>query len=94
MPDYMDSFNSPTSSHILDYELWYALSVDVSEPLNIDVAAPSALRVTVRQSHPLLLSLARLAEGRLSDAGGDRRSLASSFYIESHYPLYMEDMSW
>ncbi len=94
VPDYMDSFNSPTSSHILDYELWDALSVDVSEPLNIDGVTPSALRVTVRQRHPLLLSLARLAEGALSDAGGDRLSLASSFEIESHHSLYLEDMNW
>ena len=94
VPDYMDSINSPTSTHILDYELWDALSVDVDEPLNIDGATPAALRVTVRQSHPLLLSLARLAEGELADADGDRLSLESSFNIESHYPLYLEDMNW
>ncbi|MDD4101619.1 MAG: hypothetical protein PHU80_03190 [Kiritimatiellae bacterium] len=94
VPDYMDSLNSPTSNHILDYELWDALSVDISESLNIDGAAPARLDVTVRQRHPLLISLARLAEGELGDAGGDRLSLESSFHIESHYPLYMEDMNW
>ncbi len=94
VPDYMDSLNSPTSSQILDYELWDAISVDINESLNIDGAAPACLGVTVRQRHPLLISLEHLFEGELQDAGGDRLSLESSFQIESHYPLYMEDMNW
>ncbi|MDD4621982.1 MAG: TadE/TadG family type IV pilus assembly protein [Kiritimatiellae bacterium] len=94
VPDYMDSLNGPTSRNILDYERWDALAVELTESLNIDGAAPAGLSVTVRQRHPLLLSLARLFEGEMQDADGERLSLKSSFHIESHYPLYMEDMNW
>lgn len=94
IPDYMDSINNPTAENLLDYELWDALSVDIDEPLNLDGAAAGSLRVTVRQRHPLLISLSSLAEGELRDAQGEDLALEGFFSIESHYPLYLEDMTW
>lgn len=94
IPDYMDSVNDPTAANILDYELWDALAVDIDEPLNLDGAAAGRLRVTVRQRHPLLLALGPLAEGELRDAQGEDLALEGFFSIESHYPLYLEDMNW
>ena len=94
IPDYMDSLNHPTAGNILDYELWDALSVNIDEPLDLDGATPTTLRVTVRQRHPLLISLAPLAEGELRDAQGEDIALEDFYKIESHYPLYLEDMNW
>ena len=94
IPDYMDSINDPTAQNILDYELWDALSVDIEEPLNLDGDSPGKLRVTVRQRHPLLIALGPLAEGELRDAQGEDLALEGFFSIESHYPLYLEDMNW
>ncbi len=94
IPDYMESINNPTAENILDYELWDALSVDIDEPPNLDGTAPGILSVTVRLRHPLLISLASLAEGDLRDAQDERIALEGFFDIESHYPLYLEDMKW
>jgi hypothetical protein len=94
IPDYMDSINNPTSENILDYELWDALSVDIDEPLDLDGTTPGTLRVTVRQRHPLLVALAPLLEGELRDAQGEDIALEGFYKIESHYPLYLEDMNW
>ncbi|MDD4018438.1 MAG: hypothetical protein PHV28_10900 [Kiritimatiellae bacterium] len=94
IPDYMDSNNAPTAANLLDYELWDALSVDIDEPLDLDGTTPGTLRVTVRQRHPLLLASAPLAEGELRDAQGEDVALEGFFSIESHYPLYLEDMNW
>ena len=94
IPDYMDSVNHPTAENILDYELWDALSVDLEEPLNLDGTTPGKLLVTVRQRHPLLIALGPLAEGELRDAQGEDLALEGLFSIESHYPLYLEDMNW
>ena len=93
-PDYMDSDNDPTAENILDYELWDALRVDIEEPLNIDGTTPGTLLVTVRQRHPLLLALEPLADGELRDAQGEDFAIEGLFSIESHYPLYLEDMNW
>lgn len=95
VPEYMASDNSPTAEHILDYELWDALDVRIDEPFSLDGALPGVLRVTVRQEHPLLIGLAPLAEGELRDAEpGESLALSGFFSIESHYPLYMEDLNW
>ncbi len=94
VPDYMDSVNNPTAENLLNYELWDALSVDIKESLDLDGTTPGTLRVTVRQRHPLLTSLAALAEGELRDAQGEDVALEGFFSIESHYPLYIEDMNW
>lgn len=94
VPDYMDSINEPTGEQILDYELWDALSLDLDEPLNPDGTSPGTLTVTVRQRHPLLLALGPLVEGELRDAQGDDFAIQGFFSIESHYPLYMENMNW
>lgn len=94
IPDYMDSGNAPTAANLLDYELWDALSVDIDEPLDLDGTTPGTLRVTVRQRHPLLLASGPLAEGELRDAQGEGVALEGFFSIESHYPLYLEDMNW
>jgi hypothetical protein len=94
VPDYMDSINEPTGEQILDYELWDTLSLDVDEPLNPDGTTPGILTVTVRQRHPLLIALAPLAEGELRDAPGQSFAIQGLFSIESHYPLYMENMNW
>jgi hypothetical protein len=94
IPDYMDSVNRPTAENILNYELWEALSVNLDEPINLDGATPGFLTATVRQRHPLLVAFASLAEGELSNDPGGNISLEGSFSIESHYPLYLEDMNW
>lgn len=94
IPDYMDSINNPTAENLLNYELWDALSVTIDEPLSIDGTTPGTLRVTVRQRHPLLVALAPLAEGELRDAQGEDLALEGFFKIESHYPLYLEDLNW
>ena len=94
IPDYMDSINDPTAENLLDYELWDAMTVDLDEPLNLDGTTPGTLRVTVRQRHPLLLALEPLAEGELREAQGEDIGLSGFFSIESHFPLYLEDMNW
>jgi len=94
IPDYMDSINDPTADNLLDYELWDALTVDIDEPINLNGTTPGTLRVTVRQRHPLLIALAPLAEGELRDAQGEDIGIEGFFSIESHYPLYLEDMNW
>jgi hypothetical protein len=95
VPDYMDSINNPTAGHILDYELWDALSVDIAEPMDLGGGTPGTLTVALRQRHPLLVALGPLARGELRGAGEDEGFTLGGFYtIESHYPLYMEDMNW
>ncbi len=95
IPDYMDSVNNPTAENLLNYELWDALSVDIDEQLNLDGATPGILRVNVRQRHPLLIALAPLAEGDLRNAEeGESVAIEGFFTIESHYPLYLEDLNW
>lgn len=94
VPEYMESVNSPTAGHILDYELWGALDVEIGEALSIRGDAPGLLRVGVRQRHPLLYSLGALYEGELRRSEGEYADLYSTFEIENHYPLYMEDMHW
>lgn len=94
VPDYMDSVNNPTGANILDYELWDALEVRIDEPFDLDGTTPGTLGVQVRQRHPLLIAVAPLFEGELRDAQGDDFALAGEYWIESHYPLYLEDMNW
>ena len=96
LPDYMDSENDPTASNILDYELWDTLSIVTDEQPNLDGTTPGRLQVTVKQYHPLLISLAPMAEGELRDAEQNKETLAlEGFYvIESHYPLYLQDANW
>ena len=95
IPDYMDSDNDATAEYLLDYELWDALSVDIEEPMDVGGLTPGILTVNLRQRHPLLLALGPLAEGELREAGEDEEFALGAFYsIESHYPLYMEDMNW
>lgn len=98
VPDYMDSINNPTAGHILDYELWDTLSIDIRESMNISGDNPSTLTVGVRQRYPLLISLESLFMGDLRNAEDgnhqERFSLGGLYTIENHYPLYMEDMNW
>jgi Flp pilus assembly protein TadG len=94
IPDYMDSINNPTAENLLDYELWEDLAVTTDESLNLDGSTPSTLTVTVRQRHPLLVALGPLAEGELGDAQGQDLAIEGFYKIESHYPLYLEDMNW
>ncbi len=95
VPDYMASINHPTANHILDYELWDELSVDIDESMNISGENPDTLTVRLRQRHPLLLQLGPLSQGiQQSAEEHDRFTLGGLYEIESHYPLYMEDMNW
>jgi hypothetical protein len=95
VPDYMDSVNRPTGNHILDYELWDTLSVTMQEPMNVGGDTPGIITVAVRQRHPLLVSLRPLLEGELRSAESDEDfALGGLYSVESHYPLYMEDMNW
>jgi hypothetical protein len=69
--------------------------VDIEEPLNAGGLTPGTLTVNLRQRHPLLIALGPLAEGELRDAGEEEALAIGAFYsLESHYPLYMEDMNW
>jgi len=94
IPDYMDSENSPTSEEILNYERWRSLTVSVDEPLDFDGTSPGQLSVTVRQGQPLLISLLALSQGELRATDGDEMRVRGAYSIESHYPLYMENMNW
>ena len=95
VPDYMDSDNDATAEYLLNYELWDALSVDIREPMDVGGITPGILTVNLYQRHPLLIALEPLARGELRDAGEDDELALGAFYsIESHYPLYMEDMNW
>ncbi len=94
VPDFMDSVNHPTSEEILNYELWDDTYVDLDEPLSLDGESGGTLKVTVRQHHPLFVSLSAMADGELRDADGETLLLEGFYSIESHYPLYMEDMNW
>ena len=89
-----EGINVPTAENILDYELWDALTVDIEEPLDLDGTTPGTLGVQVRQRHPLLIALAPLLDGELRDAQGEDLALAGEYWIESHYPLYMENLNW
>lgn len=95
VPDYMGSINYPRGEQILDYELWPTLQVDIEEAGGWGGENASALTVTVRQRIPLLLSLSPLAEGEVRGAmEHERFGLSGVYSIESHYPLYLEDMNW
>jgi hypothetical protein len=95
IPDYMDSVNDATGTHLLDYELWDKLTVDIDDPPDIDGETPGTLTVHLRQRHPLLIALAPLAEGEGVSAQADDDIALGGFYtIEGHYPLYLEDMNW
>ena len=91
---YMISVNRPTAENILNYELWESLSVNLDEPITFDGTTPGFLTATVRQRHPLLIALASLAESELGGVTNSNIALEGSFSIESHYPLYMEDLNW
>ncbi len=87
--------NDATAEYLLDYELWDALSVNIEEPMDVGGLTPGILTVNLRQRHPLLIALEPLARGELRDADEDDEFALGAFYsIESHYPLYMEDMNW
>ena len=97
IPDYMDSLNSPTSSEILDYERWEHMTVTVDEPLILDGSMPGKLSVEVSQRQPLFFSFPALMRGelqRLRDGDVGFVRLHGRYSIESHFPLYMEDMNW
>lgn len=96
IPDYMDSVNRPTADHLLDYELWPFLDIDVDEGMNLGGSTPATLAVRVRQRQPLMIPLADLSEGQFPEAddGGHGITIQGIFEIESHYSLYMEDMNW
>ncbi len=94
VPDYMDSINEPTGEQILNYELWNTLDLDLDEPLDLDGTTPGELTVSVRQRHPLLIALGPLASGQLRDAQNGDLALEGFYSIESHYPLYMENLNW
>lgn len=92
---YMDSDNSGRAENILDYELWDDLNIAIDESADLDGLTPGELRVTVSQHHPLLISLAPMAEGQLQNADQDETlSLAGFYSIESNYPLYLENANW
>ena len=97
IPDYMDSMNSPTSGEVLDYERWENLTVSLDEPLGLGGSTPGKISMSVRQRQPLLIAYPAMAEGELQsltegDIGFVR--LQGDYSIESHYPLYMENMNW
>jgi hypothetical protein len=95
IPDYMDSINKPTADQLLNFELWDALALDIRESFNLDGTTPGTLLATVRQRHPLLIGLTPLSEGELREARqGEALAIEGFFSIESHYPLYMEDLNW
>jgi len=97
IPDYMDSINSPTSSEVLNYERWEHMTVTLDEPLDLDGVMPGKLSVTVTQRQPLFIAYPAMLRGELEnlrdgDVGFVR--LRGEYSIESHYPLYMEDLGW
>ena len=95
IPEYMGTVNDPTAEHLLEYELWDTLSVDMEESLNFDGTTPSDVEVNVRMRHPLLISMDALIDGELRELDQDEdMALKGYFRIENHYPLYIEDANW
>ncbi len=95
VPEYMGTINGPTAEHLLDYELWEDLSVDLNEGFSLDGTTPSDLEVNVRMRHPLLLAMSALIDGELrTPEDGEDIAIKGFFKIENHYPLYIEDANW
>ena len=95
IPDYMDSVNDPTAEHLLDYEHWETLSVDIDEDFNFDGTSPGVATVNVRMRYPFLVSLKALINGELRNPDeGEDMAVQGYFKIENHYPLYIEDANW
>ncbi|NCB36343.1 MAG: hypothetical protein EOM58_09900 [Clostridia bacterium] len=97
VPDYMASINEPTGNEVLNYEGWETLTVNIDEPVNLDGTAPGQLTVRVFQDQALLLPREGLVEGEIRPIDPDnpeRMRLRGEYAIESHYPLYLEDMGW
>ena len=97
IPDYMDSINNPTSDEVLNYERWESLTVSMDESMSLDGTTPTKLSVRVSQRQPLLISYPALTRGELqnlTEADVGFVLLHGEYSIESHYPLYMENMNW
>jgi len=65
--------------------------------MNLDGTMPGKLSVRVSQHQPLLISYLALMRGELQNLRADDPGMISvhgDYSIESHYPLYMEDMNW
>lgn len=97
VPDYMASINEPTGNEILNYEGWETLTVDIDEPVSLDGTSPAQLTVRVLQEQALLLPREGLIEGEIrpiDPENPEKIRLRGEYAIESHYPLYLEDMGW
>jgi len=95
IPEYMASINHPTAEHLLDYEHWETLSVNIDEDTVLDGKTPGLAVVDVRMRYPFLISLQALREGELRNPNQDETmALEGHFEIENQYPLYIEDANW
>lgn len=95
IPEYMGSINHPTAEHLLDYEHWETLSVNIDEDTVLDGKTPGLAVVDVRMRYPFLISLQALREGELRNPEQDAAmALEGHFEIENQYPLYLEDANW
>jgi hypothetical protein len=70
------------------------LTVDIDEPVSLDGTSPAQLTVRVLQEQALLLPREGLIEGEIRPIDPEKIRLRGEYAIESHYPLYLEDMGW
>jgi len=87
IPDYLNSWNSPRSDYILDYEDWDTIHFTVSGTVLPDGTA-TPIQLQVYQDLPLWVP------GHRAFYGADSIQLAAKSEIENHYALYLDDMDW
>jgi len=96
LPDFLDSDNRLRAENILNYEYWDDGSPNaVGFGVRLDGAyagtQPSPdtrVQVTTEQEYPLQVPAHR------AFYASDSLSLSGKFEMESHYPLYLNDMLW
>ena len=91
MPEYLGSPDPFTARGILDYRDWNALSHVVTEQLTVPGGDPEidrVLRVNTEQNYGLWVPMHR------AFYNDDSVRLRGQAYVESHYPLYIDDLGW
>jgi hypothetical protein len=92
IPEYLASRNGYAAHYVLDYEDWDSVHLDdlsdtpplpgEPEPLN------PVVHVRVQQAYPLRVAVHE------AFYASDHVTLSASCMMESHYPLYLDDMNW
>ena len=89
IPEYLASANETRSRWVLDYSNWDTIDVDVPGSLSEGSATGDFVsHASARQKYPLTLPFHR------TFYAADSVRLKGESYLESHYPLYIDDMRW